>query len=77
MSANRTVTVADVARSVITSDGGARLMEREVTTTVQLTLRTVIGLNCLNGNTLDIDLGNGNFLHCRLKRSVGSSRPHD
>lgn len=77
MSAERTVTVADVARSVITSDGGARLKEREVTTTVQLALRTVIGLNCMNGKTLDIDLGNGHFLHCSLKQPIGSSRQHD
>ena len=36
-----------------------------------IALRTVIGLNCMNGRTLDIDLGNGHFLHCSLKRAVG------
>lgn len=71
MSTNRTATVADVVRSVLTSDAGGRLTEHQVHDAVHLALRTVIGLNCMNGRTLDIDLGNGHFLHCSLKRAVG------
>ncbi len=71
MTMNRTATVADVAHSVLSSDAGGQLKEREVNTTVHLALRTVIGLNCLKGRTLDIDLGNGHFLHCSLKQAIG------
>ncbi len=74
MTTNRTATVADVARSVLTSDAAGQLAPRDVNTTVQLALRTVIGLNCMNGNTLDIDLGNGHFLHCSLKRAIDASK---
>lgn len=71
MTTTRTATVADVAHSVLTSDAGGRLNERQAHDAVHLALRTVIGLNCMNGRTLDIDLGNGHFLHCSLKRAVG------
>ena len=71
MSTSRTATVADVARSVLTSDAGGRLTDRQAHDAVHIALRTVIGLNCMNGRTLDIDLGNGHFLHCSLKRAVG------
>ena len=68
---HRTGTIAQVAQSVLTSDTGAKLKEQDVHATLDIALRTVIGLNCLGGNTLDIDLGNGHFLHCSLKRAIG------
>lgn len=67
MTTNRTVTVADVVSSVISSDAGADLAASQAGAAVQIALRTVIGLYCLGGYTLDIDLGNGHFLHCSLK----------
>lgn len=72
MSTHRTATIADVVDSVISSDAGGRLTQRQAGDAVHTALRTVIGLNCLGGNTLDIDLGNGHFLHCGLKRAVGA-----
>lgn len=71
MSTTRNATIADVVRSVLTSDAGGSLKEPQVTTTLDIALRTVIGLNCLNGCALDIDLGNGHTLHCSLKRAIG------
>jgi hypothetical protein len=71
MSTTRTATVADVARCVLTLDAGGRLTDRQAHDAVHIALRTVIGLNCMNGGTLDIDLGNGHFLSCSLKRAVG------
>ena len=68
---NRTGTIAQVAQSVLSSDVGSTLKEQQVHATLDIALRTVIGLNCLGGNTLDIDLGNGHFLHCSLKRAIG------
>jgi|GEM_PF-2561903 len=73
MSSARTATIADVVSSVLTSDAGGHLTLRQASNAVHIALRTVIGLNCLGGNTLDIDLGNGHFLHCSLKRAVGAT----
>ena len=64
-------TIADVAKSVVSSDSGHTLQAPQVNLTMDIALRTVIGLNCLAGNTLDIDLGNGHFLHCSLKQAIG------
>ncbi len=74
MSASRTVTVADVVSSVISSDAGAHLAASQAGAAVQIALHTVIGLYCLGGYTLDIDLGNGYFLHCSLKPAPQWSR---
>ena len=68
---HRTGTIAQVAQSVVSSDVGSTLKEPQVYATLDIALRTVIGLNCLGGNTLDIDLGNGHFLYCSLKRGIG------
>lgn len=73
MRTHRTATIADVVGSVLTSDAGGRLTQRQAGDAVHTALRTVIGLHCLGGNTLNIDLGNGHFLHCSLKRSVGAT----
>ena len=63
-------TIAQVAESVLSSDTGFKLPSDHVHATLNIALRTVIGLNCLGGGTLDIDLGNGHFLHCSLKRAI-------
>lgn len=68
---HRTGTIAQVAQSVLTSEVGGTLKKQQVHATLDIALRTVIGLNCLGGHTLDIDLGNGHFLHCSLKRAIG------
>lgn len=68
---HRNGTIAQVAQSVLSSDVGSTLKEPQVHAILDIALRTVIGLNCLGGNTLDIDLGNGHFLHCSLKRAIG------
>lgn len=73
MSTHVTATIGDVVSSVLSSDAGTRLNKRQVGDVVHLALRTVIGLSCLGGHTLDIDLGNGHFLHCSLKRAVGAT----
>lgn len=73
MSAERTTTIADVIRAVLASDGAAQLSAVHASLAVDLALRKVIGMNCLAGNSLDIDLGNGHFLHCSLKRAVGAT----
>lgn len=70
MTTNRPATIAtifDVVSSVLTSDVGCHLTLLQASNAVDIALRTVIGLYCLGGNTLDIDLGNGHFLHCSLK----------
>lgn len=66
MSAERTATIADVIRAVLSSDGAAQLSAVHASLAVDLALRKVIGMNCLAGNRLDIDLGNGHVLHCSL-----------
>jgi len=63
-------TIPDVIRAVISSDEGADLIASHAGAAVQIALVTVIGLHCLGDRTLDIDLGNGHFLHCSLKRSI-------
>ena len=68
---HRTGTIAQVAQSVLSSDVGSTLKEPQVHATLDIALRTVIGLNCLGGNTLDIDLGNGHYLHCSVKKAIG------
>ncbi len=73
MSMHVTATIGDVVGSVLSSDAGIRLNKCQVGDAVHIALRTVIGLNCLGGNTLDIDLGNGHFLNCTLKRAVGAT----
>jgi len=73
MSTHVTATIGDVVSSVLSSDAGGRLNKRQAGDAVHLALRTVIGLRCLGGNTLDIDLGNGHFLNCSLKRAVGAT----
>lgn len=73
MSAERTATIADVIRAVLSSDGAAQLSAVHASLAVDLALRKVIGTNCLGGSSLDIDLGNGHFLHCSLRRAVGAT----
>lgn len=68
---SRTATIAEVVQSTLSSDAGATLSADQVKTAMHIALRTVIGLNCLGGSTLDIDLGNGHYLHCSLKRAIG------
>ncbi|MCD6663484.1 MAG: hypothetical protein LT082_08800 [Comamonas sp.] len=71
MKTPRNATIADVARSVVSSDAGGTLEAQQVHEILDIALRTVIGLNCLGGNTQDIDLGNGHLLHCGVKRVIG------
>ncbi|MDD2711398.1 MAG: hypothetical protein PHU77_00620 [Simplicispira sp.] len=71
MSTTRSTTVAAIVRSVLNSDAGQRLTTRQADDAVHTTLRTVIALNCLDGNSVDIDLGNGHFLACNLKQGIG------
>lgn len=70
MSTGRTAAIADVIRAVLASDGAAQLSAVHVSLAVDLALRKVIGMNCLGGSSLDIDLGNGHVLHCSLQRSI-------
>ena len=70
MSTTRTATIADVAHSVCTCDGAEGLPVVQTANIVDFTLRTVIGLNCLGGNVLDINLGNGHILSCSVKKAV-------
>lgn len=67
----RNATISDVARSVASCDGAASLDKDQTQQIVDFMLRKVIGLNCLGGNTLHIDLNNGHILVCDVKRSVG------
>lgn len=67
----RHATTADVACSVANSDANPQLSPEQALQVVDITLRTVIGLNCLNGSALHIDLNNGHVLICEVKRSVG------
>ena len=67
----RNGTLQDIADSVARLPAGRALTEEWVRKLVDATLRTVIGLNCLNSHTLDIDLGNGHILSCSLKRAIG------
>ena len=71
MSTTRTATTADVAHSVCSCDEAANLPIVQTTKIVDFTLRKVIGLNCLNGTVLNIDLGNGHVLSCSVKQAVG------
>jgi len=71
MSTPRTATTTDVAHSVCTCDGAEGLPVVQTAKIVDFTLRTVIGLNCLGGNVLNIDLGNGHVLSCSVKQAVG------
>ncbi|MEG0936542.1 MAG: hypothetical protein RSE32_07970 [Comamonas sp.] len=71
MSMTRTATTTDVAQSVCSCDGAEGLPIIQTAQIVDFTLRTVIGLNCLGGNVLDIDLGNGHVLSCSVKQAVG------
>lgn len=66
MNPHRTAAIADVIRAVLSSDGAAQLSAVHASLAVDLALRKVIGMNCLAGNRLDIDLGNGHVLHCSL-----------
>ncbi|MFT4243530.1 MAG: hypothetical protein QM569_14755 [Acidovorax sp.] len=68
---HRKATIAEVANSVLSSDAANTLKAAQVHGALDIALRTVIGLNCLGGHTLDIDQGNGHVLHCSLKRVVG------
>lgn len=71
MSTTRSTTVGAIVRSVLNSDAGHRLSQHPATEAVHIALRTVIGLNCLGGNSVDIALGNGYVLHCTLKQAIG------
>ena len=71
MSMTRNATIAQVAASVASSDAGCTIKASQAHAVLDIALRTVIGLNCLGGSTLDIDLGNGHVLHCSLKRVIG------
>ncbi|WP_182283180.1 hypothetical protein [Comamonas testosteroni] len=71
MTTTRFASTADVAHSVCTSEGAQSLPLVQNTKIVDFTLRTVIGLNCQNGNTLDINLGNGHVLSCSVKKAIG------
>lgn len=71
MTTTRFASTADVAHSVCTSAGAQSLPLVQTTKIVDFTLRTVIGLNCQNGNTLDINLGNGHVLSCCIKKAIG------
>ena len=71
MSATRTATVADVAHSVCTCDGAEGLPITQTVQIVDFTLRKVVGLNCLGGNVLNINLGNGHILSCTVKKAIG------
>lgn len=66
MNPHRTTAIADVIRAVLASDAGVQLSAVHASLAVDLALRKVIGMNCLAGNRLDIDLGNGHVLHCSL-----------
>lgn len=71
MTTTRFASTADVAHSVCTSEGAQSLPLVQTTKIVDFTLRTVIGLNCQNDNTLDINLGNGHVLSCCIKKAIG------
>ncbi|WP_043008009.1 hypothetical protein [Comamonas testosteroni] len=71
MTTTRFASTTDVAHSVCTSEGAQSLPLVQTTKIVDFTLRTVIGLNCQNGNTLDINLGNGHVLSCCIKKAIG------
>ena len=71
MTPTRFASTADVAHSVCTCEGAQSLPLVQTTKIVDFTLRTVIGLNCQNGNTLDINLGNGHVLSCCIKKAIG------
>jgi hypothetical protein len=70
MSMHRNATISQVAASVASSDAGRDIKASQAQAVLHIALRT-IGLNCLNGRTLDIDLGNGHILHCSVKRAIG------
>lgn len=76
MSMHKTATIGDVCRAVLSSNGGAQLSAVRTSVAVDLALRSVIGLNCLGGATVDIDLGNGHLLHCSVRRAVGQEAAH-
>ena len=71
MKSSLACTLQDIADSVARLPAGTALPEQKVRKLVDATLRTVIGLNCLNSHTLDIDLGNGHVLSCSLKKAIG------
>lgn len=71
MNTTRTATIADVAHSVCTCDGAEGLSVVQTAKIMDFALRTVIGLNCLSGNVLNINLGNGHVLSCSVKKAVG------
>lgn len=71
MSITRTATIADVTHSVCTCDGAEGLSVVQTAKIMDFALRTVIGLNCLGGNVLDINLGNGHILSCNVKKAIG------
>ena len=71
MTTTRFASTADVAHSVCTSEGAQSLPLVQTTKIVDFALRTVIGLNCQHGNTLDINLGNGHVLSCSIKKAIG------
>lgn len=66
MSTHHTAAIADVIRAVLASDGAAQLSAVHASLAVDIALRKVIGMNCLAGRSLDIDLGNGHVLRCSL-----------
>lgn len=71
MSTNRTATTADIAHSVCTCEGAQDLPVIQTAKIVSFTLRTVIGLNCQNGDVLNINLGDGHILSCSIKKAIG------
>ncbi|MEX8193588.1 hypothetical protein [Comamonas guangdongensis] len=71
MTTTRLASTADVAHSVCTSEGAQSLPLMQITKIVDFTLRTAIGLNCQNGNTLEINLDNGHVLSCCIKKAIG------
>ena len=63
--------IADVAHSVCSLDSSEGMPVIQASKIIDSTLRTVIGMNCLDGNVLDIDLGNGHILSCSVKKAIG------
>lgn len=66
----KTATIEEIVRSVMSKDGASTLAKRQVNNAIQLALRSVVGLYCLDGDELDIDLGNGYALRCSLVPKV-------
>ncbi len=69
---NTRVTIMQLAKAVADSDGfNGHTHVFQIAHVLEIALKTRLGILCLDGHTVDIDLGNGHVLHCAVKKAVG------